>query len=116
MTLCFSTQTIYTGKLYAPSMAKVGTSTKADPSVPAQGSLTIGYGTGGVLAQAFKLKVDEPVGVTYFKFFFTSQFVDLLWIEQDSLFEGQGWRVEPRETPPGEWGTQQLVVIQTRPV
>jgi hypothetical protein len=104
----------YSGTLYRPTAATQRT--KADPSILAHGNLTIGYGDGGCPAQAFTLKVDEPVGVTYFKVFFGSRYMDLSWIEQDSPFEGNGRAAISRYEPsPVEWGTQQLAIIQSRP-
>jgi hypothetical protein len=106
--------TYYLGTLYSPTAGNERT--KADPSILAHGKLTIGYGDGGTPPQAFKLKADEPVGVTYFKVFFGSQYVDLSWIAQDSPFGGNGRKAVDREEPlPVDWGTQQLAIIQTRP-
>jgi hypothetical protein len=104
-----------TGTIFTPTYAKQDNKHVADPSIQPKGSLTIGYGAGGVPPQRFQLGEDQDVGVTYLKVFFSSRFVDLAWMKQKSPFDGSGREITSH-TPfrRSFWGTQQLAIVQKR--
>jgi hypothetical protein len=104
-----------TEPIFQPSFAKQDGKHKADPSVKAHGSLTIGYGAGGAPPQIFRLANGQEVGITYLKVFFTSRYVDLSWMKQGSPFEGSGREIFSSPFSPRDiWGTQQLAIVQRR--
>ncbi|KIK68737.1 hypothetical protein GYMLUDRAFT_36230 [Collybiopsis luxurians FD-317 M1] len=70
-------------EIYRPPSAKQ--SDQADPSIPTYGDLSIGYGAGG--ARPLEIDDSEDVDVSYFKFFITTEYVDLSKIKQDSPFD-----------------------------
>ncbi|KZV91913.1 hypothetical protein EXIGLDRAFT_718838 [Exidia glandulosa HHB12029] len=73
--------------LYKPTFSK----THPDPSLPGRGSLTLGYGSGGVEPREFFLREGADVDVEYLKVYVSSEAVDLSNIAQDSPF-GPGQR------------------------
>lgn len=68
---------------YQPNMAK----NKLDPCIPAKGSLTIGYGSGGHLPQMYYMREGQDMDIGYLKLFISTQRVDLSHIEQKSPFK-----------------------------
>ncbi|KAJ1303007.1 hypothetical protein OPQ81_011208 [Rhizoctonia solani] len=64
---------------------------QVDPSLPKRGSLTLGYGSGGVEPFQFSLEPGESVEVGIFKLFLSTSPIDLSSIEQTAPFS-----IEPR--------------------
>ncbi|KAI0028619.1 caspase domain-containing protein, partial [Vararia minispora EC-137] len=85
---------------------------EADVSLPAGGSLTIGYGAGGADPQEFYFEDNINLEVTYLKIFVTSHNVDLENIVQESPFTDERG-VFPKPVPLGElWDTVLLAIVQ----
>ncbi|VDB88534.1 unnamed protein product [Peniophora sp. CBMAI 1063] len=88
----------------------------ADASLPAEGSLTIGYGDGGGRPFTYFLRPEQDVDVGFIKLYISTHFVDLSHIEQESPFEvgmprGSEMTVEHFE---GAWDTVLIPVVQHR--
>ncbi|KIK60956.1 hypothetical protein GYMLUDRAFT_43498 [Collybiopsis luxurians FD-317 M1] len=69
---------------YQPGSAAEG---KADISLPAGQSLTIGYGSSGTSPHSYRLRDDQDVDVGYLKLFLTEKYVDFSDIVQKSPFD-----------------------------
>ncbi|KAJ7232711.1 caspase domain-containing protein, partial [Mycena rebaudengoi] len=96
---------------YLPGAAAHGT---ADISLPANGSLTIGFGASGTAPQTYFLREGQTVDVGFLKLFFSTENVDYSSIAQKSLFgedsEGRaGKRKEPRRYL---WDTLTIPIVQ----
>ncbi|KIK68739.1 hypothetical protein GYMLUDRAFT_1008897 [Collybiopsis luxurians FD-317 M1] len=70
--------------LYLPGTAKTGI---ADFSIPAHGSLTIGYGDSGTAPHEYFLRDNQNVDVGFLKLYLSTQYVDYSGIAQVSPFE-----------------------------
>ncbi|VDB92293.1 unnamed protein product [Peniophora sp. CBMAI 1063] len=99
-------------ELYRPPAIGIG----AEPSIPAQGSLSIGYGAGGGRPFTCFTRSDQDLDVGFLKFFFTTEFVDLGGIAQMSPFEKSRPRNIRRRQPDigPQWDTISIPVVQHR--
>lgn len=70
---------------YLPSISTTGGT--PDPPLPANGYLTIGYGSGGASPHQFFLREDQDVDVGHLKLFLTTKYVDLSFVLQDTPFD-----------------------------
>ncbi|KZV93491.1 hypothetical protein EXIGLDRAFT_43125 [Exidia glandulosa HHB12029] len=96
--------------LYKPNLSK----THPDPSLPARGSLTLGYGSGGIEPRVFFLSEGTNVDVAYLKVYVTSEPVDLSHIAQKSPFE-PGLKRKMKEKKVAQlpvWDTILVAVVQ----
>ncbi|KAF9068251.1 hypothetical protein BDP27DRAFT_834484 [Rhodocollybia butyracea] len=71
-------------KVYVPGRARYNI---ADASIPAGGTLTIGYGSSGTVPRIFCLKEHQKVAIGYLKLFLSNKYVDFSNIEQNSPFD-----------------------------
>lgn len=93
-------------------MAKEG---GADYSIPANGDLTIGYGTGGGQPRQYYLRPGQDFDVGFLKLFVSTDWVDFSNIKQLSPFEDAFRAGKPFEgTKANIWGTVCIPVIQHR--
>jgi hypothetical protein len=98
-------------EVYRPVPAKEKTRACIEP----HGVLTIGYGNGGVVPQAFFVPDGESTAVTYLKIFVSTSRLELGHIPQVSPFlSGHiGMNVSRREmTPDSVWDTLVVTMIQ----
>jgi hypothetical protein len=101
---------LLTEEMYRPALAK----DKSDYCIEADGGvLTIGYGNGGVVPQAFFVATGEKIAVTYLKIFMSSKRLDLSCISQGSPFESarpcRGGRMGGM---PEIWDSYMIEVVQ----
>lgn len=59
-----------------------------DPPLPANGTLTPGYGSSGTPPHLYFLRLNQDLDIGYIKLFLNTRYVDLSHIEQKSPFEG----------------------------
>ena len=85
-------------------------------SIRPNGSLTIGYGSGGARAHSFYLHDGQDVDVGYLKLFLSTEYVDYSHVPQDSPFLLDA-RVH-RESKPKHriWDTMLIPIIQRREI
>ncbi|KAK0187319.1 hypothetical protein F5146DRAFT_1064401 [Armillaria mellea] len=96
---------------YQPGSA--GTDTNAEPSVPARGSLVIGYGEGGAPPRKYFLREGQTVDVGFLKLFITTRNVDLSGIAQETPFDPNNRADAPwKPVPPDLWDTMCFTVVQ----
>ncbi|KAG6809127.1 hypothetical protein H0H92_001457 [Tricholoma furcatifolium] len=91
--------------------------TDVDAPLPPQGSLTIGYGSGGVSPWQFLLRDNDDMDVGFFKLFLTTSPADFSSIPQESPFEDINTRSRRMKVafPDDEgWGTILSTVVQLR--
>ncbi|KZV62928.1 hypothetical protein PENSPDRAFT_230413 [Peniophora sp. CONT] len=86
----------------------------AEPSLPARGCLTIGYGDGGGRPFTYFLRQGQVLDVGFIKLFISTEYIDLSFVEQESPFEigsprGSDMTVEQ---PAGVWDTLLIPVVQ----
>ncbi|KZV74054.1 hypothetical protein PENSPDRAFT_682235 [Peniophora sp. CONT] len=89
----------------------------AEPSLPARGALTIGYGAGGGLPYTFFLREGQNLDVGFIKLFISPEPVDFSSIEQRSPFKdpiARGKRKPSAEFEVG-WDTVTIAVVQRKP-
>lgn len=73
--------------MYMPDRAK---GNKVDNSLPAHGSLTIGYGAGGGQPRQYWLRPGQEIDIGFLKLFVTTQWIDFTNIAQPSPFSDDG--------------------------
>ncbi|KAK0486539.1 caspase domain-containing protein [Armillaria novae-zelandiae] len=96
---------------YQPGRAKKD----ADVSLPPGDSLTIGYGASGTVPHIYTLRKGQDVDVGFLKLFFSTKYMDLSGVVQDSPFDDdrQSGPPSPRESL-YLWHTMCVPVVQTR--
>ncbi|KAG6901492.1 hypothetical protein C0995_011170 [Termitomyces sp. Mi166 len=96
---------------YLPGTAGQG---QADFSLPANGSLTIGFGDGGWAPRTYYLRENQDVDVGFLKLYVSTTYVDYsIGIEQPSPFQrSRGNIFTPRNR--GFWGALTIPIIQRR--
>ena len=104
-----------TAEYYTPSALGEG----AEPSLPANGSLTMGYGDGGGRPFTYFLHPYQSMDVGFIKIFVSTKFVDLSAVEQRSPFESEGSRASHQQLPSRKlqedgWDTILIAVNQHR--
>ncbi|KAI0309055.1 hypothetical protein OF83DRAFT_1072600 [Amylostereum chailletii] len=88
---------------------------QADPSIPAEGSLTIGYGSGGAAPYKYFLRPGQTLDVGYLKLFLSTKPVDLSSIPQSSPFPGPREAVKYHREIVDAWDTIKIAVVQHAP-
>ncbi|PBK98365.1 hypothetical protein ARMGADRAFT_1008792 [Armillaria gallica] len=96
---------------YQPGHAKKDT----DVSLPPYGWLTIGYGAGGTVPHMYTLRKGQDVDVGFLKLFFSTEYMDLSGVVQNSPFDD----VRQSGRPPVRkslylWHTVCIAVVQTK--
>jgi hypothetical protein len=86
-----------------------------DPSLRPNGSITIGYGSGGGAPFDYSLREDQDVDVGFLKLFISMEQVDLSGIPQLTPFEEVN-RVmgKAKAKPTGAWSTVLITIVQRR--
>ena len=90
----------------------------AEPSLPAKGCLTIGYGDGGGRPFTYFLRPRQEMDVGFIKIFVSTKYVDLSSVEQNSPFESgmpRGNGPIPGWDPEDAWDTICIAVNQHKP-
>ncbi|KZV65119.1 hypothetical protein PENSPDRAFT_690182 [Peniophora sp. CONT] len=97
---------------YRPPVAGRG----AEPSLPANGILPIGFGAGGARPFKFTLKAGQHIDVGFLRIFVSTEQVDLSRVEQCSPFEKSTIRgIKHLEVEPeAMWDTYTIAVLQHR--
>lgn len=87
---------------------------KVDPCVPANGLLTIGYGSGGHLPQTYYTREGQDLDIGFLKLFVSTQPVDYSYIAQPSPFGGVrfGTPLPPRHYE--VWDSIRVPVVQAK--
>ncbi|KAK0234493.1 caspase domain-containing protein [Armillaria nabsnona] len=86
-----------------------------DFSLPPRDSLTIGYGTSGMVPHMYTLRKGQNVDVGFLKIFFLTEYMDLSGVIQRLPFEDVRHDVERRaKTPRYLWHTMCVPVVQTK--
>lgn len=89
----------------------------ADPILPARGSLSIGYGSGGGRPFSYFLRLDQELDVGFIKLFISTEYVDLSSIAQRTPFDGKradGRDIHERSANP-VWDAATIAVVQCKP-
>ncbi|VDC06749.1 unnamed protein product [Peniophora sp. CBMAI 1063] len=89
----------------------------AEPSLPAHGVLTIGYGAGGGLPYTFFLREGQELDLGFIKLFISAEPIDFSSIEQRSPFKdpvARGKKKRSAEFDAG-WDTITIAVVQRKP-
>ncbi|PBK59436.1 hypothetical protein ARMSODRAFT_1027392 [Armillaria solidipes] len=96
---------------YQPGHAKRDT----DVSLPPGDSLTIGYGASGTVPHMYTLRKGQDVDVGFLKLFFSTEYVDLSGVVQNSPFDDvrQSGRPQVRKSL-YLWHTMCVAVVQTK--
>jgi hypothetical protein len=98
-------------EVYRPVLAKENTDVCIEP----HDVLTIGYGNGGVVPQAFFVPEGESTAVTHLKIFVSTTRLELGHISQGSPFcSGRGMKISRRGMPSIVWDTLVVTAIQQR--
>ncbi|KZV67988.1 hypothetical protein PENSPDRAFT_754512 [Peniophora sp. CONT] len=89
----------------------------ADPSLPKNGELTIGFGAGGGQPFKYYLHPDQKTDLGIIKIFLSTEPIDLSGILQKSPFDvhednARATAKEPRSPPLKRWDTYQFIVKQ----
>jgi hypothetical protein len=85
-----------------------------DPPLKPNGSLSIGYGSGGSPPFTYYIEEGQSVDVGFLKLFLTTEYVDFSDVPQLSPFErGRGITQRPRNSQP-LWDTILLPVVQRK--
>lgn len=69
---------------YLPPISTPGG--KPDPALPPNGTLTLGYGSGGASPHQFFLREDQDIDIGHLKLYLTTEYVDLSSVLQDTPF------------------------------
>ncbi|KAI0309849.1 caspase domain-containing protein [Amylostereum chailletii] len=96
---------------YQSGTAKDG---KVYATLPAGGSLTIGYGSGGAPPHCFFLRPGQKVDVGFLKLFLTTEYVDLSNIPQVSPFDPNRPTARATLRKPALWSSSLVTVVQRR--
>ncbi|KAK0462864.1 caspase domain-containing protein [Desarmillaria tabescens] len=78
-----------------------------DEPLPAEGSLTIGYGSGGERPREYYLRENQDVDIGFLKLLVSTEYVD--YFEVETVFT-----VPPRPSPPALWDTILITVVQRK--
>jgi hypothetical protein len=98
-----------TDEVYRPAPA----SGNADPCVAPDDVLTIGYGNGGVVPQAFFLPPGEDTAVAYLKIFASPSRMDLSHVGRASAFTIRNRPMRMNKSPTlDRWDTLEFCIIQ----
>ncbi len=102
--------TSFAGSYYQPGGAKNNT----DVSLPPGESLAIGYGASGTVPHMYTLREGQDVDVGFLKLFFSTQYIDLSGIVQESPFTESRWGT--RATPESRrlWDSMCVAVVQEK--
>ncbi|THU80313.1 hypothetical protein K435DRAFT_972820 [Dendrothele bispora CBS 962.96] len=94
---------------YLPGTAAHG---QVDVSLPANGSLTIGFGDGGAEAYDYYLRKNQKVDVGFLKLYLSTEYVDYSHICQDSPFDRKRASTVERPKKRELWDTLIIPVVQ----
>lgn len=89
----------------------------AEPSLPAKGAITLGYGSGGGRPYRFYLRPEQTEDIGFIKFFISTEQVDLSNVKQSSPFDEKAVSrplEEVKEPPRPIWDTVTVTVIQCK--
>lgn len=93
-----------------PPSARAG---MVHPTLPAGGSLTIGYGSSGSGPRCYGLAKGQTVDVGFIKVFITTEYVDFSDIEQASPFQTNRVNTSDRRRKRWvRWDTKTIPIIQ----
>jgi len=101
---------------YLPGTAANG---KVEFSLPAKGSLTIGFGDAGMQPVKYVLEKNQSVDVSFLKLYLSTEFVDYSGILQTSPFIKYRYSAIAPESSPNQkrlWDTLTIQIIQTKGV
>jgi len=84
----------------------------AEPSLPIEGKLRIGYGDGGVSSKVFELPSGLDKDIGFLKIFISTKPVDMKEI-QHNIAE-RGMKNPDKKPPPDTWDTLTIPIIQHR--
>jgi len=94
---------------YQPNKADRG---KVDPSVPAGGSLTIGYGDGGHPPRYYEVSDKQDIDIGCLKLFVATEPVDFSHIAQPSPFFSNRGDAPPPSRPLSLWDSIVVYTVQ----
>ena len=93
------------------------TGVRAEAPLPANGTLSLGYGSGGGLAYEFVLRKNQERDVGFIKLFISPEPIDFSSIEQRSPFKDPIARGKKKRSAEFEvgWDTVTIAVMQRKP-
>jgi hypothetical protein len=107
--------------LLAPYFQPATSSGKVDPPLLPNGSITVGYGSGGGAPFDYSLREGQDVDVGSLKLFISTEQVDLWVIPQQSPFDDETGTVSTRldkprgkKRPEGMWNSTLITIVQRR--
>ncbi|SJL15636.1 uncharacterized protein ARMOST_19140 [Armillaria ostoyae] len=95
---------------YQPGHAKKDT----DVSLAPGDSLTIGYGASGTVPHIYRLRKGQDVDVGFLKLFFSTEYMDLSGVVQNSPFDDVRQSGRPPVRKRYLWHTMCVAVVQTK--
>ncbi|KAK0452948.1 caspase domain-containing protein [Desarmillaria tabescens] len=96
---------------YQPGSARDGA---VDFSLPPKKSLTIGYGASGTVPHNYTLRKGQDVDVGFLKLFFSTEYMDLSGIVQESPFDDRRKSETPSGKKRGLWHAMRITVVQKK--
>lgn len=87
---------------------------KADFSIKAKESLTIGFNNSGTPPYTYFLTEDQDVDVGFLKLYISTKYIDYSSIAQRSPFSGQRASFRAQSSTPDLWHTLTIPVVQRR--
>ena len=91
--------------------------TRAGPSLPARGTLSIGYGNGGGVPHLYFLRDEQNLDLGFLKLFISTQPIDLEGIPQASPFQPvlRDHESKGKRSPAPLWDAVTIAVVQRTP-
>ncbi|KAI0317872.1 caspase domain-containing protein [Amylostereum chailletii] len=88
---------------------------RPDPSIASEGTLPIGYGSGGAAPYKYFLREGQTLDVGFIKLFLSTEPIDLSSVPQLSPFPGSRASSSSYKRPPPRWDAVTIAVVQHAP-